>query len=441
MDRKIRNTEMNKWFNTTHSNIKLKKNTSDKFKTDMTRDSRVFFLTFKRIKDEDIVNETITKAQIIANPYKTKRKKIISGIVLSINLLLVLLVFYNFAREQGGIHPLSELLAGQPKWRFLFIAIACYLATITFNTFKYVFLIKHNTGKFRLWFSFKLASIGKYYDLITPLGSGGQPFEIYYMKKNGYSSDTAAATPLTKYMIWQFSFFFLCLIILIMHSQEYINSPIVLISAWVGLAVVLLIFLFVFFMSITNKFGAFIVVGILKILHKLKFIKNYRVTLFKVLRFVKSYQYSIKRFAKEPWLILSEIVITILSIISNALIAFFIYVAFSNTVEVSWWDITCKICICELASCFIPLPGGSGAQELSFNALMGSLFPTGTFFWAVLIWRFLTYYIHLIQGGFVLIGEVISSKIKQKRKIKENIPIHEQTEIIVKEKHQNLKLK
>lgn len=441
MDKKIRNTEMlDNWYNTTHTSIKLKKSTSEKVKAGITRDSRVFFLTFRRIKDEDIVNETITKAQIVANPYKSKKKKILSGIMLTVNLLLVLLVFYNFAREQGGIHPLSELIDDQPKWRFLFTAVGFYVLTVLLNTLKYVILIKHNTGRIRPWFSFKLASIGRYYDLITPLGSGGQPFEIYYMKKNGYSSDSAAAAPLTKYMIWQFSFFFLCLIILILYSKEYLNSPLVLIGAWIGLAIVLLIFLFVFLMSIANKFGAFMVVNVLKLLHKLRIIKNYRVTLFKVLRFVKSYQYSIKRFAKEPLLIITEVIITTLGIITNAIIAFFIYLAFVDTATVSWWDIVCKVCICELASCFIPLPGGSGAQELSFNALIGYLFPEGSFFWAVLIWRILTYYIHIFQGGLILIGDFVSTKIKQKKTV-HSIPPLEQTELVIKEKQKNIKLK
>ena len=441
MDKKIKNTEMlDNWYNTSHSSIKLKKSTSEKFKAEVTRDSRVFFLTFRRIKDEDIVHETITKAQIVANPYKSRKKKILRSIMLAFNILLVALVFYNFAREQGGIHPLSELIAGQPKWRFLFVAFCFYVLTVVINSLKYFILIKHNTGKFRPWFAFKLSSIGRYYDLITPLGSGGQPFEIYYMKKNGYSSDTAAATPLTKYMIWQFSFFFLCLIILILYTKDYLNSPLVLIGAWVGLGIVLLIFLFVFLMSIANKFGAFMVVNTLKLLHKLRIIKNYRVTLFKVLRFVKSYQYSIKRFAKEPLLIISEIFITMLGIITNAIIAYFIYLAFVETSTVSGWEIICKVCICELASCFIPLPGGSGAQELSFNALIGYLFPEGSFFWAVLFWRILTYYIHIIQGALILIGDFVVSKFKQ-NKSNNILPQIEQTEIVIKEKHKAIKLK
>jgi len=78
--------------------------------------------------------------------------------------------------------------------------------TVLFNGMKFLILIHHRTGKWRPWFSIKLGVVGRYYDLITPLGSGGQPFEIYYLKKDGYSGETSTAIPLAKYMFWQFTF-------------------------------------------------------------------------------------------------------------------------------------------------------------------------------------------------------------------------------------------
>jgi uncharacterized protein (TIRG00374 family) len=380
----------------------------------------MFFATLSRINEETLVKDTLEKASTLVDKPKTKKKKIWSMIFLTLNISLVFLVFYNFAVEQGGVHPLSELLAGHPKWIFLIIAGGLHLITVFFNAIKYFILIKHHTGKFRFWFSLKMATIGRYYDLITPMATGGQPFEIYYMRKNGYEGDKATSMPLAKYMVWQISFFFLCLIILILYSAEYISSPIVLICAWIGLSIVLLIFLFVFFVSVTNRFGASVVVAVLKLLFKLKIIKNYRKTLLHVLKFVKSYQYNIKSLVNNPLVVLGEIIVTILGIISNSLIAYFIYLTFADVPTVDWWQIVCMACICELASSFIPLPGGSGAQELSFNALFGALFPEGTFFWGVLFWRILTYYVYIAEGGILLIGSFIKHKFKSKERIPED---------------------
>lgn len=380
-----------------------------KFHSDINQNSRVFFCTYRRIQPEEIVEEQLEKVdEKVAKP-KTKKKKLWSLALLALNIALVVLVFYNFAKEQGGIQPLSTLFANHPKWMFLWIALGLYFVTVTFNTLKFAFLIKNRTGKFRFWFSLKLATIGRYYDQVTPLGTGGQPFEIYYLKKNGYSGDTATAIPLAKYMIWQISFSLICLVVLILYSSQ-VSSPLVLIMAWVGLSITLALFLFVFFMSITKKLGASLVVAVLKLLHKCKIIKNYRAVLVKVLRFVKSYQICIKSFAKKPLTVAVEILVTMGSIIANALIAYFIYIAFVEVPTMAWWDIVCYCIICEVAVSFWPMPGGSGAQELSFNALLGSLFPDGTLFWGILIWRICTYYLYILQGGVVFLIDAISSR-------------------------------
>ena len=63
-----------------------------------------------------------------------------------------------------------------------------------------------------------------------------------------------------------------------------------------------------------------------------------------------------------------------------------------------------------MATAYIPLPGGSGAQEISFNALLGTLFPDGTLFWGVLLWRVLTYYMYLVLGMGVVISNMFQHK-------------------------------
>ncbi len=423
MKNKNNKRQINFWYNAKLNFLKFKKLSFDKTKANIEKNSRLFFATAQKINEESITQHTLNQTHEIIAKKKSKNKKIFNILFFIFNLILVVAVFYNFAREQGGIQPLSTLLANKPKWSFLFIAIGLYFITVIFNSLKFLFLIYNRTKKWRPIFSFKIATIGRYYDHITPLGSGGQPFEIYYLKKNGYSGDIATAIPLAKYMIWQIAFVIICTFILIAYSNNYANSPVVLILAWIGLVLILLLFLFVFFMSITKKFGASLVVGVLKLLHKMHIIKDYKKALIKVLRFVRQYQFCIKSFTKSPWTILSVTLASIGSLLSNALIAYFIYVSFAETVTVSWWDIVCKCFICELAVCFIPLPGGSGATELSFNSLLGSLFSEGTLFWGILFWRILTYYLYIVQGLIVLICDMFHSKKDRKnKKIKTPLP-------------------
>lgn len=410
------------WLNLKNKLVAFKKTSIENIKANIEKNSRIFFTTSKKLSDDTLIEHKLTQTEDAIAKKKTKNKKIFNLLFFLFNIILVVAVFYNFAKEQGGVQPLSTLFANKPKWRFLWVAVGLYAIAVIFNTLKFSFLIHSKTGKFRLWFSFKLATIGRYYDHITPLGSGGQPFEIYYLKKNGYGGDIATAIPLAKYMVWQIAFMIICTFILIAYGPNYSTSPIVLICAWIGLALIMLLFLFVLFMSITKKFGASLVVGVLKLLNKMHLIKDYRKVLIKVLKFVKQYQYCIRTFAKSPWTILSVLFASIGSLLSNALIAYFILIAFNTTANISWWDIVCKCFICDLAVCFMPMPGGSGATELSFNALLGSLFTEGTLFWGILIWRFLTYYLYIIQGAIVLICEMF-----KKKKDKTNPPTNQST--------------
>lgn len=400
----------------------LKKN--KRYKKSIAKLSNRTFFPPKISEQEEVISHSLQTANTMVNVKKSKNKKIFSLLFLMFNVLLVVLVFYNFAKEQGGIQPLDTLLYSSPRWSFLLLALGLAILCVFFNSAKFSYLIFNRTKKWKPVFSFKVATLGKYYDLITPLKSGGKPFEIYYMKKNGHSGDVATAIPLAKYMVWQLVFMLVCLFVLIFYPHENISSQIIFIGAWISLIVILLIFSFILLMSINKKLGSRIVVGILKILHKLRIVKNYRLALRKVLRFVKSYQYSIKALVKNPLSFITVFLSTLCDIVANALIAYFIYIAFADKITVPWWDVFSKCIICELAISFIPLPGGAGVSELSFNALLGGIFTEGTVFWAILIWRFMTYYIHIILGGCVLIFDSISYKLKKhKNKIKrqENI--------------------
>ena len=66
--------------------------------------------------------------------------------------------------------------------------------------------------------------------------------------------------------------------------------------------------------------------------------------------------------------------------------------------------------ICDLAVSFIPLPGGSGAAEISFLAIFTSLVPEQTAFWALLFWRLFSYYSFIIQGFIITFVDFVRGK-------------------------------
>ena len=65
-------------------------------------------------------------------------------------------------------------------------------------------------------------------------------------------------------------------------------------------------------------------------------------------------------------------------------------------------EILSKFILIELATKYIPIPGGSGVAEISFSALFAVLFEDGTLFWGMLFWRILNYFSYLLQGIIVI---------------------------------------
>ena len=84
--------------------------------------------------------------------------------------------------------------------------------------------------------AFECAVLGKYYDNITPLGAGGQPFQIVYLKKRGLSTGTSAALPIAGFLMLQFAFLLIAAVVFIFNGSVTQNVAAIRISAYVGLA-------------------------------------------------------------------------------------------------------------------------------------------------------------------------------------------------------------
>ena len=76
-----------------------------------------------------------------------------------------------------------------------------------------------------------------------------------------------------------------------------------------------------------------------------------------------------------------------------------------------------SLCMCVFvyfSVTIIPTPGNAGAAEGSFYILFNQLDTSGLF-WAMLIWRFLTYYIFLLTGLAIYGVRAIERVLKKRR--------------------------
>ena len=74
-----------------------------------------------------------------------------------------------------------------------------------------------------------------------------------------------------------------------------------------------------------------------------------------------------------------------------------------------------KVILCELVVKLIPLPGGTVVSEFTFTTMFISLFSNGSIFWALLIWRWLDYFMYLLQGIIVVLYDFVIGNKRNKK--------------------------
>lgn len=318
-------------------------------------------------------------------------------------LINVIVIAATAASEFGNSANAAELSEVKINWWMLIPAAMCFLVAITLEISKYTLMMKetsHDKKKFDIKKARKVARrtvlLGKYYDNITPAAVGGQPFQIYYMHKNaGLPSGLATTIPIIGMVSGQIGFIIIAVICFLFGSLS-INNAALIATACFGLifyafwpvAIMLATFL-------PKAMAEFIKAGV-KLLVKLHIVKNREAAIAKTEYEVNEYAKSVRKILKTKGLFTKTI---LMSVGFNALVAmipFFVLTAFGGEVD----PLPCFVTTVAITSAvyFVPTPGNAGAAEGTFYVVFSAL-SEGYVFWAMLVWRFFSYYIYIIIGA------------------------------------------
>ena len=290
---------------------------------------------------------------------------------------------------------------------WLIPATLCFLVMIFLEYSKYALMISKSVpkGTFsrkELWkLSFRTVMLGRYYDNITPAAVGGQPIQILQMRKSGkLSNGMATAIPIFSMISGQITFMIVAIPCFLFSGVLY-RYPLLLTTAWIGLAFFafwpVMVVGTMFFPKPTAKFINLIV----RLLAKLKIIKNRDEAIKKVEKEVADYAKNVKLIIKKPgvggWVL-------VMSFFSNALLSFipfFVLIAFGGNIDFG----ECFLMTTAVRSAvyFAPTPGNSGVAEGTFYVVFSRL-STGYVFWAMMLWRLFSYYIYIVVGPLIYLS-------------------------------------
>lgn len=382
---------------------------------------------FAVYKDEDaegVIKENLADVQVLKDTeakvksQKTNKSRIINLVFFCISVVVLVVILLYQSRKYGIKDP-GDLFKENVSFKGIGLIVLVFLAIMFLESFRTWLLILKATKISRPVISYKSTAICRYYDCITPFSFGGQPFQIYYLSTRGVNTGVATSVPLAKYMYSQISFCLIALIMLIVGSGMWgTKSSLVVGLSIVSLIISVVFLLLIIFITLSKKVASRLIIGFIKFLSKIKLVKNYEKTSRVVYRSLSEYQKSIRFYLKDFWTSLLAFISSAGVVLLKALIPYLIYVMLSDNIEVGFSIIFCKFIVCELATMYVPLPGGSGVAEISFTALFASLFSDGLLFWAMLIYRIASYYIYILQGFIVILYDIIIGD-KRDRKYKE----------------------
>ena len=256
----------------------------------------------------------------------------------------------------------------------------------------------------------KYAFIGFYFCSITPTSSGGQPMQVYYMKKDGIEIGSATMSILIITVSYQIGMLLLGLLMFILRP--------VLVSGNLGFSVYFIAFGVAsnLFMAVTIISVAFqvnflknIITGIIRFLARIRIIKKEDLALQKIEGHLYEYQKCIGYIRKNPRVLSYTLAIIITQILTRLSVAFVVYKAFGLQ-GYNFIDIVALQMMLALAVESLPLPGAIGASETGFLAINTKIFGSSKLVPAMLLSRGINFYSFLLISGVISMAAQISDK-------------------------------
>ena len=373
----------------------------------------------------------------------TKRQKLFMRIFTTVFLVFVIGVLFftaynDFFKASETREPFSfKTLLGlfSTSWFYLLLAFIALFLTYFFKGAKLSVLCKSLTGKFHFRTCIETGIIGTYYNNVTPLAVGGQPFEIYHLSKHGVHGGAAASLPIATYFLNQLAFVIICITGLTLASKNGLFAflpPTFSVLAIIGISFILLISVMVLLFALMPRIGAALVNLIMFFGGKLRIVKNPKLTAFKTIKNVAHNAKCLKKISKRPLSFTTTFILSFCEHLAGVSIAFFTLKFFGYKVDclsdspvIQWLQIIQVCAILNAAISFIPTPGNSGAADLSFYLLFELGLMAGLAFPAMVLWRLTSFYSTIIIG-FIFATLKKKSDLKKQGFTKEFAPLEEE---------------
>lgn len=327
-----------------------------------------------------------------------KNKKWFNVLLLLLITIIVLYImlkddFFNIINEIVNINIFWLIISILLLFGYWFIkSIILYKITCSFDK-------KYSYKK-----AFRLQVLTQFFNAVTPFASGGQPFQIYALKKDGIDYNSGTNIVVQEFIIYQISLVILGIIAIIYNHYLGLFPNVKLLQNLVllGFAINTFVIILLFILAYNRKFDQFILKHTVNLLSKFHLVKNSNEKLEKWNKKVDEFNTNARLLTANIPRFIGMILLSLIALIALYLTPCVLMYGMGDYKTISGINAIITSAYVMLIGSFVPIPGGTGGIEYGFIAFYGNFIKGPTLSALLLIWRFVTYYMGIIIGSIMI---------------------------------------
>ena len=320
-------------------------------------------------------------------------------------VLLIIFTFWFIFKDQD----INELITTIKNVNIKYLLLGALLMLGVYLTESInVRAILHSLGEkhFSIIRALKYTSIGAFFSAITPAATGGQPVEIYYMSKDGIKAANGTMAMLLQLTGFQVSTLTYSIIGGILNPS--ILSDGIIWFYILGLVINGFALSIMLLGTFSNKVSHKLLNFTIKMMRKAK-VRNCDKKIKKLEEGLEQYTESAKFIKEHKLEFVKAMIRSFIQMFLYHSIPFVIYKACGLN-ELNFLQLFTMQSILYTTVSGIPLPGSIGVSESLFLKIFGIAFTANMLSGAMLLYRFVSFYLYIIIFLFIVIYCVVMTK-------------------------------
>ena len=332
------------------------------------------------------------------NSMKKKLNRISNIIIL---IVITALVLYFSLKD--NFNSIINQIITMNIW-FILLAFIFVIIFWLFRSYSMYSFCKTMKKDFKYLQALQLILRTQFFNAVTPFATGGQPFQVIYLKQCGLGYAQSTSVVLQNFIVYQIALVFLGLVALFCNKIFHIFNNVHILQKLIALGFIIntLVIIVMFIVAFSKKLNKKIIGISITVLTKLHLVKNKEEKLKKWDESISKFHQGAKLLLKDKKQFILNILYNFLALCCLYMVPLFVLYATGNFTAFTAGTAIITSAYVMLIGSFVPIPGATGGLEYGFMQFYGN-FITGSSLSAImLIWRFITYYFGMLTGAIAL---------------------------------------